>query len=237
MSYFSVYLIIKHNTMESHQIVKIIETEWVTHNVRMFRIEKPEGYTFIPGQATELSINKPAFIDEKRPFTFTCLDEMPYLEFIIKIYTDHLGVTNELGKVKIGDELIIRDSWGTINYRGKGVFLAGGAGITPFIAIIRQLYKDKKLDGNSLIFSNRTNKDIILQEEFTRMLGTNFINVLTEEPENKNFNKPIDFEYLKENIKDLTQNFYLCGPKLFVKDIKDYLYKLGAAPMEVVFEK
>jgi ferredoxin-NADP reductase len=43
--------------MEEH-IVKIIATKDVTHNVRSFRIEKPAGYTFEPGQATEVSINK-----------------------------------------------------------------------------------------------------------------------------------------------------------------------------------
>jgi predicted ferric reductase len=44
----------------------------------------------------------------------------------------------ELGKLKHGDELIIR-VWGAIEYKGEGVFIAGGAGVTPFIAILRQL--------------------------------------------------------------------------------------------------
>jgi ferredoxin-NADP reductase len=42
-------------------------------------------------------------------------------------------------KVKPGDQLIIRDVWGAITYKGKGVFIAGGAGITPFISIFRDL--------------------------------------------------------------------------------------------------
>jgi predicted ferric reductase len=40
-------------------------------------------------------------------------------------------------KLKHGDELIIRDVWGAIEYKGEGVFIAGGAGVTPFIAILR----------------------------------------------------------------------------------------------------
>jgi predicted ferric reductase len=39
-------------------------------------------------------------------------------------------------KLKHGDELIIRDVWGAIEYKGEGVFIAGGAGVTPFIAIL-----------------------------------------------------------------------------------------------------
>jgi predicted ferric reductase len=48
-------------------------------------------------------------------------------------------------KLKHGDELIIRDVWGAIEYKGEGVFIAGGAGVTPFIAILRQLQADDKL--------------------------------------------------------------------------------------------
>src|SRR6187551_1454787 len=115
-------------------VVKILSVGKVTHDVRAFRITKPVGFTFQPGQATEVSVNKPGWQDEKRPFTFTSLNEWPYLEFTIKIYKDHAGVTNELGKLVAGDELILRDVWGTIQYNGEGYFIAGGAGITPFIA-------------------------------------------------------------------------------------------------------
>jgi ferredoxin-NADP reductase len=52
-----------------------------------------------------------------------------YLEFIIKIYDSNDGVTRELGKLKQGDELLIHDVWGAIEYKGEGVFIAGGAGI------------------------------------------------------------------------------------------------------------
>lgn len=149
-------------------IVKIISIEPVTHNVKRFKLEKPMGYSFNPGQATEVSINTPELKEERRPFTFTCLPEDDHLEFTIKIYTDHDGVTNALGNLKAGGELIVRDVWGAIEYKGPGVFLAGGAGVTPFIAILRYLYKEGIVSGNKLIFSNRTSKDIILKDEFEK---------------------------------------------------------------------
>jgi ferredoxin-NADP reductase len=43
--------------MENH-IVKIISVESVTHDVKRFTIQKPEGFKFIPGQ--EVSVNTPA---------------------------------------------------------------------------------------------------------------------------------------------------------------------------------
>ena len=58
--------------MEEH-VVKILSIEPVTHDVKHFKIEKPAGYSFIPGQATEVAIHKPGWENERRPFTFTSL--------------------------------------------------------------------------------------------------------------------------------------------------------------------
>jgi len=218
-------------------IVKILSIENVTHNVKRFRYEKPKGYQFNPGQATEVSINKPGWEDERRPFTFTCLNDDPYLEFTIKIYTDHNGVTNELGKLKVGDELIIRDVWGAIEYKGPGYFIAGGAGITPFIAILRQLYKENKLANNILFFSNRTSKDIILESELSKMLGKNVVYTLTQESNLQYLNERINENFLKKHIEDFNKNFYVCGPDPMVQGITDTLLKLGAIPDTVIFEK
>ena len=217
--------------------VKIIATEYVTHNVKRFTLGRPKDYTFNPGQATEVSINTPELKEEKRPFTFTCLPEDDHLEFTIKIYIDHDGITKALGNLKAGDELIVRDVWGAIEYKGPGVFLAGGAGVTPFIAIFRHLYKQGKIDGNKLIFSNRTSKDIILKDEFGKMLGENFINILTEEKDGEFQHGRINMDYLKENIDNFQQKFYICGPDAFIKDISEGLTKLGADTESVVFEK
>ena len=222
--------------MENH-IVKIISVEPVTHDVKRFTIQKPEGYKFTPGQATEVSINTLALKNEKRPFTFTSLNDNEHLEFTIKIYDSHNGVTKELGKLKHGDELIIRDVWGAIEYKGEGVFLAGGAGITPFIAILRQLYNENKINNNKLIFTNKTESDIILHKEFNEMLGKNFINTLTDEKKDGYENRLIDYTFLKEKIDNFKQHFYVCGPPPIVKAVSKALTQLGAKTDEVVFEK
>jgi ferredoxin-NADP reductase len=222
--------------MENH-IVKIISVKPVTHDVKQFTIEKPKGFTFRAGQATEVSINTPKLKDEKRPFTFTSLNEDDYLEFTIKIYESHDGVTKELGKLKKDDELIIRDVWGAIEYKGEGVFVAGGAGITPFIAILRELQAENKIANNKLLFTNKTEKDIILNDELQEILGKNFINTLTDEKKNDYESGRIDADFLEKNITNFKQHFYVCGPPKFVAAISEALTKLGAKTDAVVFEK
>src|SRR6185295_6519631 len=109
--------------MSEEHIVRIKHIEPVTHDVRRYQFEKPPGYSFHPGQATEVAINKEGWKEERRPFTFTSLNDDPYLEFTIKSYSDHAGVTNELSKLKVGDELIIHDVWGRLNIKVPAILL------------------------------------------------------------------------------------------------------------------
>jgi ferredoxin-NADP reductase len=221
---------------EEH-IVKILKTEYVTHDVKRFTLTKPDSYKFKPGQATDIVINLPDWKEERRPFTFTSLNEWDTLEFTIKIYGSRNGVTNQLGKLHAGDELILHDVFGAINYKAEGTFIAGGAGVTPFIAIFRQLQKDEKLGNNKLIFSNKTTKDIILKDEFEKMLGKNFINTITNEKTEKYDNRKIDEGYLTEKIKDPSQYFYICGPDAMIESIKEILLHLGADKNKIVTEE
>ncbi|MBV4358659.1 FAD-binding oxidoreductase [Pinibacter aurantiacus] len=218
-------------------VTKIIDIIEVARNVKSFRLEKPKDYDFVPGQATELSINKEDWKEEKRPFTFTALEEQPYLEFTIKRYPDHRGVTDQIHQLKVGDEVILRDVWGTIQYNGPGYFIAGGAGITPFIAILRRLHKDNKIKGNTLFFSNNEQVDIIYESEFRDMLGENAVFILTKENKPGYLKDYINKDFLQKHVDDFKKHFYICGPDAMVKDIIDTLNELGAPTETVVFEK
>ena len=225
------------------QVIKILKTDTLTHDVKRFVLEKPKSYQFAPGQATEVAIDLKGYRDKPRPFTFTNLNDDSFLELIVKAYPvdqypEHTGVTEKIHQLKPGDRLIIDEPWGTINYRGPGIFIAGGAGITPFIAIFRQLSKDNQIKGNALFFSNKTKKDIILETEWRGILSPdNLFLVLTQEKIDGYENRRIDQAFLKEKIKNFSQNFYVCGPKPMVLDLKRALENLGAKIDVIVFEQ
>ncbi|MEQ8519491.1 MAG: flavodoxin reductase [Cytophagales bacterium] len=222
--------------MSSYKI-QVVEIKERTHDTFSFVTTKPKDYQFKPGQATEMSILKEGWEDEKRPFTFTGLPDGEHLEFTIKTYPSHEGMTNELLKVKTGDFFEIGDAWGAIEYKGKGLFLAGGAGVTPFIAILRHLRKEDKLAGNKLIFANRSPEDIILEDEFKTLLGDNFINILDDKGGSDYEEGRIDKDFLKNHISNFDQHFYICGPEKFNEAMIGYLKDLGANADTVVFEE
>lgn len=217
-------------------IVKVLETSFVTHDVKQIKVEKPGGFTFITGQATEISINKEGWKEEGRPFTFTNLPDEDILEFTIKTYPEHKGVTNELRSLKAGDELILVDIFGEIAYKGKGVFIAGGAGITPFIAIFKQLKKNNELQGNKLIFANKSKKDIIYEDLLDSYLGDSFINILESGNEKEYFHGRISEEFLKNHVTDFNGKFYVCGPPPMMDAVLKQLANLGVDESNIIHE-
>ena len=218
------------------KIVIIKSIEFINHDVLEIRTKKPDGYSFKPGQATEIAINKEGWKDEKRPFTFTNLPTETDLQFTIKVYPDNDGVTEQLSKLKKGDELTIGEIFGAIHYKGKGTFVAGGAGVTPFISIFKSLEDENDLLGNALIFANKTRKDIFLKETFERYLGRKFVNVLSEEDTTEYPNGRIDKEFLNNTITDWSQFFYVCGPPKMTESVTDALKDLGVSEDKLVIE-
>ena len=217
-------------------IVKIKSIENVTHDVLRVVTEKPTDYTFKPGQATDVSINKNGWKDKRNPFTFTCLPEDDYLEFTIKTYPSHKNVTNELLHLKTNDELILHDVFGAISYKGEGVFIAGGAGVTPFISILRDLERRKEIGQNKLIFANKKKRDILLDEEFKEILGNNFINILSDEKMEGYPNGQITKDFINANIGGIDKLFYLCGPPPMMEAIEKQLAELHVDIKSIVKE-
>ncbi len=210
--------------------VKILEMENITHDVKKFVVEKPKGFTFLPGQHTHFFL--PGF-EKKKQFTMTSLPEDNFLEFIIKIYKERNGFTKKLGEFNVGDEITIEDAGGKLTYHGKGLFIAAGTGITPFIAIFRKLRKEKKVEGNKLIYSNKTFDDIILDDELRSLFGENQALFLTRERKEGFHYGRIDEGFLKDKINGFGW-FYICGPKEFTLAIRQILSNFGIKHEQVV---
>lgn len=217
-------------------LVKIKSIEHVTHDVLHLQLEKPSDISYTPGQAVDISINKPDWEKVKSCFTFTSLPEDNDIEFTIKTYPQRDRVTNQLLQAKAGDEVFIYKPFGDIKYKGEGIFLAGGAGVTPFIAIFKMLDKQNKLGDNKLIFGNKKKEDIILNEYFEDLLGDNFINVLSEEDVDGYKKGYITAEIIKEAMDDNSKYFYLCGPPPMMTAMEENLKSLGVAKEQIVRE-
>jgi ferredoxin-NADP reductase len=219
--------------MSTH-IVKVLSVNKVTHDVVHVVVDRPEGYGFVPGQATNVALKKSGWEKESRPFTFTSKPDDDHLEFVIKMYPDHNGMTHELRNLQSGDALVIDDPWGSIQYNGKGLFIAGGAGITPFISIFKTLHASGELAGNRLLFGNKTQRDIILEGELSHWLGDDFVNVLSEEEVDTMAHGFIDEKLIRENLTG--SKVYVCGPPPMMDAVGDALKQLKIGNSDIVTE-
>ena len=207
--------------------VKLLKKDKLTHDVIGLTLERPVNYAFSPGQFLDLTLEQPGKPGEKAPFSFTGLNSDPHLHVALKIHPDTDDINAHIKRLDEGVMVQISDPKNEVVYRGPGVFIAGGTGITPFMAIFRQLDKDGELDGNLLLFANKRGEDICFEGELHHMFGTDVISILAFEDRPRNAAGQIDVGFINKHVKDLDQPFYVCGPEPFVSSVADVLKEVG----------
>lgn len=103
------------------------------------------------------------------------------------------------------------------------VFIAGGVGITPFRAILKQLDHDEAPINVTLLYGNGS-QDFVYEEE---------LKMLEKEHDNLNIHwfvapEKIDESAIKEHVSDLTKPiFYVSGPEPMVESLEEMLQTIG----------
>ena len=130
------------------------------------------------------------------------------------------------------------------------VMLAAGSGIAPFAAYLEQI-RDEKLDTKAcLIFSNKTEEDIIyrnwLNDLASHCKNANVHYTLTRNPQQSiegedvwvGITGRIDATMLSHICGEdfSSKNFFICGPLVFVKSMKEILEQKGVSKEQVHFE-
>lgn len=216
--------------------VKIKFIQKINHNVLRIITDRPPYYNFTPGESTHLAINNPIWKAKIRPFAFTSIPNQNELEFIIKTYPEHKSVTMQMLSLKPGNELLLGDPFGTISYKGEGVFIAGGTGITPFVSLFKDcISKGIKLN-SMLLFANKTKKDIIMETELDYWFEKNVTHVLSEENCEEYANGYITAELISAKCILMQKYFYVCGPPKMVRSIIGILIDLDVDPNKIIRE-
>ena len=221
----------------SHKLT-LQSVETVTHDVKRYTFDKPSGIAYAPGQAFNIGLDREGWRDDKHPFTPTSLPSEGALEFTIKIYPEHDGLTKRLADLKPGDTVLADDPWGAIKDEGPGWFIAGGAGVTPFIAILRErLAREGTLEGCELIFSNKTEADIILRDTFEKMPGLKVYFTVTDQPDSSLPQGKIDKAVLQRLVTPGKGKCYICGPDAMLDDISAALKEIGVEEKDIITEE
>lgn len=215
-----------------------------TPKVKTFRVGIPDEteINFYPGQFFMVSI--PA--DEEKVKRAYSISSSPCSKNYLDISLDKVGrFSTKLFKSKLSDTLTFKGPYGKFYFdesmSNSLLLISGGVGITPLMSIIR-FANDKKLKNKiKLIYSVKTQDDIIYHEEIKKMKSQNknfdYIITTTRSEHDENWNGRIgrvDEQLIRENITQVQETIYfICGPLEFVKSIISILENLGAKKEQI----
>jgi ferredoxin-NADP reductase len=118
--------------------------------------------------------------------------------------------------------------------------IAGGIGITPMLSMLRYMADHNDPRKIALIWSNKTQKHIILPHEFqnleAQLNGLRIVHVLTRDPEFSGEKGRLDRPRLKRLISDCSHSaaIFVCGPDQMMNDVFNSLVSLGF-PKHMIF--
>ncbi|MCG8702094.1 MAG: FAD-binding oxidoreductase [Bacteroidales bacterium] len=201
------------------KLAKLTDTRWLNDSTYVLTLER-NGLEFEPGQYVTLGIpqNK-----QTREYSIYSGSNEDSIEVIIKEVEDGF-LSLKLGKVKIGDMLLIDGPFGFFNLNPKEIhshkhlFIATGTGISPFHSFIKSF---DNLD-YTILHGVRNGKEAYECEHYD---SERYI-LCTSRDTSGDFSGRVT-DYLKQNDVDTNTLVYLCGNSEMVYDAYDILMSKG----------
>jgi len=207
-------------------VIKIIPR---THDIKSFRFAVPDDINFKPGQYSLVTIRIKGQ-DATKTFSLSnSPTERGYVEFTKRITQSDFS--QALNQLKIGGWGRLKMPFGSFTFEGefdKVAFVAGGVGITATRSMCKNACDRKLSTDITLVYANRTEKDIAFHDDFDGMQAENSsleIVYTVDEPIDRAAWKGrigfINSGMVKQEIPDYsTRIFYVCGPPRMVDSMR-----------------
>ncbi len=198
----------KEDTREQHK-VSILGSRWLSEKVLEVGFERPEMFTFIPGQKIHISTE-----GISREYTLVNSPDASELTICVR-YFENGRFSSILADSRIGTVFSLSSATGYFTYqthKRKAVFVATGTGIAPFLAFIRAGITDFLL-----LHGVRKQCDLLYREEFAKASGV-YMPCISVEKNNGMFWNGRVTEYLVESLVPGEYDFYLCGNRDMIRE-------------------
>jgi toluene monooxygenase electron transfer component len=200
-----------------------------------FRLDRPPS--FLPGQYGIFTL-EPTL---RRAYSFMSLPGSVALEILVKRYPGRPG-SQRITHLAPGASLEVELPYGLAYLRprpGPIALVAGGTGIAPMLAILRELSRVGWEEEVTLIYGARTPEELVLQEEITLALRNlpKAQAIYAAEQAHPHFPglRGKVTEAVSSLLEDgIPRTWYFAGPPSMVKALKALLRERGV-PEESVF--
>lgn len=222
--------------------VRLLRKEEVAEGTMAFHVEKPEGFTFKPGQFADVTLIDPAETDAEgntRAFSIASAPHEDTLMFATRMRDT--AFKRVLRKMEPGTEIKLDAPYGSFTLHNHAeipaVFLTGGIGITPVRSILLHALHERLPHRITLFYSNNRPEDAAFLDEVVAAQDANphgiFVGTMTAmERSQREWHGEtgyINTAMLRRSIDDLTRPiYYIDGPPAMVAAMRTLLGEAGA---------
>jgi predicted ferric reductase len=205
-------------------------------------------FPYAPGQFAFVTFYSEALPLERHPWTISSTPTRPKsLIFTIKCSGDF---TASISRLQSGDRAVVDGPYGLFSYHAyvhdpheELVMVAGGVGVTPMLSMLRYMVDAGDDRKTTLVWSNKTEADIVCREEFdgmrAKLSSLSIHYVLTGQ---EDFNGPtgrLDGPMLTELLSGCSReaSVFVCGPPPMMDAICMALKGIGFRPRRIHTER
>jgi ferredoxin-NADP reductase len=233
------------------QIGKVTAIRAETPGVNSFTLELPSWRAHRAGQHYDVRLTAPDGYQAQRSYSIA---SPPSREGEVDLTIERIA-DGEVSPyfhdvVEVGDRVELRGPIGGYfvwapSLGGPLLLIAGGSGVVPLMAMLRERAIANPRPPTALLYSSRTVDDVIYREELdglaTADSGLRVIQTLTrsQPPDWSGYARRIDSAMLAEAIAaaGLQPLVYICGPTLLVEAAANGVVELGVPPTQVRTER
>ncbi len=235
----------------------LISSKMVAENVKSLTFEVPEWLGHKTGQHCDIRLTSETGYQAQRSYSIANapVAGSKLIEFGVQLL-DNGEVSPYLWNLALGDKIEIKGPLGghfiwSTDMPGPLVLIAGGSGIVPLMAMLREHVAQKEKITEStrdlvLLISARTKEKvpyyIELEEYKNQYPNIKIFYTLTENTPAgwTGFSRRVDKEMLAEIVTGLLDKMpmtYICGPTGFVEAVANTLVEIGINPHSIKTER
>ena len=220
--------------------LRVLGVRRETDEIRTFRLERPPGFDFVPGQYLTVVVPVEGRLVSRCYSICSAPDEHRHLEISVRRQGLVSAALHE--SMRSGGAIAARKPAGKFVYpadsRRPIVLLGGGVGITPLLGMLRHAAASDPGREVTLLLSVRSGAQIPFKaelEELGRRPGLRVVVTATRGgavPPVRSGR--LDLEFVKREVRDPTGCvFCMCGPGEMIDGFKTSLPAMGVPPDQV----
>jgi len=205
------------------------------------KLKDPDGMRYLPGQYVNVSVPG---TPETRSYSFSSMPRDGVVQFLVRNIPGGLMSSYLSERAKAGDIVTVAGPMGSFYLRDVTrpvLFLAGGTGLAPFLAMLEELGRTTPTQPIHMVYGVTNDADLVevgaLEAYAARIPGFTFTTVVAA-ADSAHPQKG----YVTHHLPDAALNggdvdVYLCGPPPMVDAVRAYLKDKQIAPANFHYEK